>query len=110
MAKSLKAQLESKVQSVHAETPLIDALRRMKKENIGALLVRNLKGDFIGIFTERDLLNKLDRIRDYDAWLKPVGLVTTKPLITLPIKQFEKASEVMLEHGIRHPPSAADLG
>jgi CBS domain-containing protein len=104
MAKTLKAQLENEVVSVHADTPLVDALKRMRHENIGALLVRNLKGEFIGIFTERDLLKKIEQIRGYDGWLKPVGLVASKPLITCPIKQFEKAAGLMLKHDIRHMP------
>lgn len=102
--KSLRAQLKTAVISLPADTPIINAVREMQRYNVGALLVMGNNGKPIGIFTERDLLKKISHILDYNAWNKPLGLVTTKPLKTLPLVRLSEAGDFMLNHHIRHLP------
>jgi CBS domain-containing protein len=51
-------QLEQEFLSVSTDTPAVEVIRRMKEAGLGCALVVN-DGNLVGIFTERDLLNKL---------------------------------------------------
>lgn len=44
---------------VHPETPLSEAIEQMKKDEGGCVIICDMDGRIAGIFTERDLLNKV---------------------------------------------------
>ncbi len=95
----------SAVLQVSRETPLIECLRAMKAHGFGAVLVTELgTPDPVGIFTERDLLRWVDELQAGHHWQKPVGLLMSRPVITLGLDEIDRAAEVMLEQGIRHLP------
>ena len=50
---------------VPADMTIGDAVRKMRDNKVGSLLVvREIKPhDLVGVFTERDLLNKIDEIQ-----------------------------------------------
>ena len=52
------SQLDQEFLSVAPDTPALEVIRRMKGAGLGCALVLE-KGNLVGIFTERDLLNKL---------------------------------------------------
>ena len=72
-AEDILAEKGSEMISVAPEMTIFDALSRMAERNVGAILVRE-KEEFIGIWTERDLVRnsleegfdpKAARIRDH---------------------------------------------
>ncbi len=82
-AEDLLAEKGSEMISVTPETTIYDALSRMAERNIGSILVKENE-EFVGIWTERDLLHnalsegfdvKTARIRDY----------MTKELLSVPL-------------------------
>ena len=52
------SQLDQEFLSVAPETPALEVIRKMKDAGLGCALVLE-NGGIVGIFTERDLLNKL---------------------------------------------------
>lgn len=49
---------DRKIVSVHPDTIIIDAVKTMVKHKIGAILIEE-NGEFVGIWTERDLLRDM---------------------------------------------------
>lgn len=91
---------------VRADVPVSDCLTMMKDHNVGSLLIVNDAGDAdpVGIFTERDLLKKLD-LKNPDRFLShPVRTVMTRSIKTIELSDLRKAGKLMLENGIRHLP------
>jgi len=81
----------------------MDAVRTMHEERIGAIAVVD-NGRLSGIFSERDLMNRvvLQR-RDTDN--TPVGDVMTSPVITIErTSTADDALKLMDEKHIRHLP------
>jgi CBS domain-containing protein len=78
----------------------------MRDLRVGSLLV--MAGveppRLVGIFTERDLLRRIEEIHRGEYWEKPVALLMSKPVKTLSILELDRAPELMLKHGIRHVP------
>jgi predicted transcriptional regulator len=52
------SELEQEFLGVTSETPAIDTVKRMRDARVGCALVID-EGKLVGIFTERDVLNKL---------------------------------------------------
>ena len=67
MRETLRALLKKKGHTMHSVPPqatVLEAVRKMNQERIGALLVMD-GDDLVGIFTERDVLARVvDRTRD----------------------------------------------
>jgi CBS domain-containing protein len=92
--------------SVRAETPIIDCLRLMRERKVGSLLV--MSDDFqyklLGIFTERDLLMRIQIIQEGGHWQKPIHTVMTHPVLTVDLTDLAQAPRIMLDKGMRHLP------
>jgi CBS domain-containing protein len=61
---------------VRPDTPLSEAIEQMKKDEGGCVIVCNEEGGIIGIFTERDLLNRIvgqqvDMNSPVGSWMSP---------------------------------------
>ncbi|MCK5698897.1 MAG: CBS domain-containing protein, partial [Candidatus Aenigmarchaeota archaeon] len=68
--------------------------------NISSLLVKE-KGEFIGIVSEKDIINKVVAEELYPGDVK-VREIMNRPLVTIPEKEtIEKAVELMKKKGIR---------
>lgn len=78
----------------------------MKKYNVGSLVVISNDADeeILGIFTERDLIHKIDLIQGDPNWSRPIQGLMTVPVHTLPIDKLGSAVETMIRHRIRHLP------
>ncbi len=78
----------------------------MQKHKVGSLLVvrDNAKRDLIGIFTERDLLRKIEVIDKGGFWDKPVRKMMTYPIRVIQADQLHQAADIMVKYGIRHLP------
>lgn len=106
MQTQLAVVVERKGSTVHVVPPsatVLDAVRKMNQERIGALLVREDE-QVAGIFTERDVLTRvIDRGLDPSA--TPVGEVMTSQLVTVgPRTTVEEAMAVVTDKRCRHLP------
>jgi CBS domain-containing protein len=95
------------VRSVGPDTSVTECVRTMALENIGALLV--MEGDrLIGIFTERDALNKV-LATGLDARSAKVREVMTRdPYCVPPTITVGAAMEVVTQRRFRHLPVVED--
>lgn len=88
--------------SVPRGTSLRDTLRVMREEGVGAVLI--CEGErLVGIFTERDVLNKLIGNRISES--EPVDrFMTPEPAVLRPTDCLGDAVQMMTERGYRHIP------
>jgi CBS domain-containing protein len=103
---TLAALLRHKGNQVHQVAPsatVLDAVHRMNQERVGALLVSD-DVQVLGIFTERDVLNRVvGQGRDPGTTL--VGQVMTRELITVAAETtVEEAMAVVTDKRCRHLP------
>ena len=112
MNDTLRAVLDAKGHSVHAVPPgttVLDAVRKMNEERIGALLVME-KEDLVGIFTERDVLCRIvDQGRD-PADTRVADVMTEEPVIVKANATVEEAMAVVTEKRCRHLPVMDENG
>ena len=106
---TLKLLLDRKGRQVHAigpDAPVIEAVRDMAENHIGALLV--MEGQkLVGILSERDYARKI-ALKGRSSSDTPVRDIMTTPVITvLPDCTVEEAMRVMTTHRVRHLPVAA---
>lgn len=95
---------------VRADTPIGDCVRRMRDRGAGSILVvsPDFRGELVGIFTERDLLKRIDLIEHGGHWKKPVSTVMSRQVKTISPDELDRAGWVMLKNNIRHLPIVAD--
>jgi CBS domain-containing protein len=106
MKDTLKAVLAHKGAKVHCVVPdatVLDAVRKMNEERIGALLVRD-GTEVVGIFTERDVLCRvLDSKRSPEA--TRVREVMTEEVVAVgPDTGVKHAMAIITERRCRHLP------
>lgn len=91
---------------VPADLPISEAIKKMREANVGSVLVVReiLPHDLVGIFTERDLVRKIDKIQSGGYWDKGIASIMTKPVYSLSVYELSKAPEVMYRRKIRHLP------
>lgn len=91
---------------IRADTPIKNVLESMQTNRVGSILVVSDRGDgeLVGIFTERDLLNKFLLVASSQSWARPIRTVMESPVITLGVDEFDSASQRMLDRGFRHLP------
>ena len=60
--------IRSPVLSARADSPIADCVRLMRNQRVGALLITSANdvGELVGIFTERDLLERIELIQGTD--------------------------------------------
>ena len=101
MKNTLEAVLASKGPAIHYVVPeakVIDAVRTMNQERIGAVLVC-VSGEMVGIFTERDVLCRVvDEGRDPTA-TKVVEVMTSEVVAVRPSTLVEEAMAVISRVG-----------
>jgi CBS domain-containing protein len=90
--------------SISSQTTVHDAMKLMAKNSIASLLVVNENGKLVGIFSERDVLNKIaDRFEDLKD--SPVTKVMThEPMYVYVTDSPGKAMNLMATAGFRHVP------
>lgn len=91
--------------TAQAKTTVREAARLMQQTQVGALLVVE-HGRLVGIFTERDALNRV-LAEGMDPDHTPLSTVMTLDPVTVhPEKSFVYALHLMYENGFRHVPVA----
>ena len=106
MKGTLESVLAHKGGEVHCVIPgatVLDAVRKMNRERIGALLVRD-GAEVVGIFTERDVLCRVvDAGRDPSA--TTVREVMTGDVVAVPPDtRVEEAMAIITDRRCRHLP------
>jgi CBS domain-containing protein len=100
LASRLGDVLRRGVVACDPELSLREALRRMRAEAVGAMVVITPENAPVGIFTLRDLLRVNAEGGDLDA---PIGRVMSGGLVSLPPDAAaHEAALAMARHGIRH--------
>lgn len=93
----------SNVWTIHKEASVADATRVLAEKKVGAVVV--VEGeDLAGIFTERDLVNKVG-YAGRDPGTVKIDEVMTKAVITVtPQQTVNTCMELMTDKHIRHLP------
>lgn len=94
----------SEIKSIEPDATIKDLADRLRIEEIGALIVRSVNGEIVGIISERDIVRgfatygaKLDKVR--------VSELMTKRVITCsPDDQVSEIARTMTQRRIRHLP------
>jgi CBS domain-containing protein len=91
------------IHSVGPDTPVAECVRTMTSEKVGALIV--MDGErLIGIFTERDALNKVLAAGLDLAGTKVVEVMTKDPYCVPPTTTVGDAMELVTRRRFRHLP------
>ena len=94
--------------SIDGEKSALDAITLMKKKSVSAVLIMD-KNDLVGIFTERDILNKIDFNK-----ISKLPSMKIKDLMTGDLKtgdindSYIHIMELMQKNQIRHMPVAKE--
>jgi len=92
------------IADISGDATVTDAISIMRERKIGSLLVKN-KSVPIGIFTERDLLNKVDLTRISEFKTVRVKNIMTKGMKIADAKDsYVKVIGLMKKYNIRHMP------
>lgn len=92
------------ITSALADTSVRAAAVAMANQQVGAILVVDDKGLLTGLFTERDVLNRVVA-KGLDPDKTPLSAVMTEKLLTAtPDKPLSHALHMMFEGGFRHVP------
>jgi len=101
--RTLIADKGNRVLSIEPTAMVIDAVRRMNDNGIGALLVTRGASP-VGIFTERDILRRVVA-RGLDPVTTPLGEVMTREIVVVgPSVTVGEAMAIITAKRIRHLP------
>jgi CBS domain-containing protein len=94
---------DRKVYSIEAGRTVLEAARFMMEHNIGALpVVRN--GELAGIFSERDIMNRVVAVGRTPAYTAVSEVMTPNPRAVPVDETMEECVFLMNEFGFRHLP------
>ncbi len=92
--------------TIGADASVYEAAGKMKREDVGCLLVREGDGALSAIVTDADIVRKCVAERRMDA---RVGEIASKPLITIsPQADLSEAAALMGKKGVKRLVTAAD--
>jgi CBS domain-containing protein len=91
------------IHSVGPDTPVTECVRLMTAEKIGAMIVMD-GGRLLGIFTERDALNKVLAAGLEPGATKVSAVMTKDPFCIPPTTTVGEAMEVITKRRFRHLP------
>lgn len=90
-------------------TPIEQAVRCMAERRSGCVLVQDDGGELVGIFTERDFVNRVVT-QDLDASLPVEAVMTPRPTTIAAGASVLHAVEMMSGGGYRHLPVVGEDG
>ncbi len=103
VAQMLRAKPRQKVHTIDVEAPMLEALRVMDEQNIGALPVTE-GGRLVGIVSERDYARK-GVLQGRSSVATVVREFMTVPVLTVTSKQsIRECMSLMTEQHMRHLP------
>jgi CBS domain-containing protein len=89
--------------SVDASQSVLEAARLMLRHRIGAVPVMR-GGEMAGIFTERDVMNRVVAEQRDPSRTLVADVMTSDPLTVGPGESAERCMQLMKQHGFRHLP------
>jgi CBS domain-containing protein len=92
---------DRRVYSVDAESSVLEAARFMMEHNIGAVPVLR-DGELVGIFSERDIMNRVVAIGRSPGTTIVSEVMTANPKAVSVSESVENSLFLMREHGFRH--------
>jgi CBS domain-containing protein len=109
MGKSIRDAMTSNPRGVEAGTPVADAARLMKSEDVGSLPV--LEGDrLVGMVTDRDIVIRVVA-EGNDVQTATVGEIASRDLGTVdPQQGLDEALRLMAQHQVRRLPVVEEDG
>jgi CBS domain-containing protein len=94
---------DRRVYSIDAERTVLEAARFMMEHHIGALpVLRN--GELVGIFSERDVMNRVVAVGRMPGTTKVSEVMTANPKSVSVDETIENCLFLMREFGFRHLP------
>ena len=94
---------DRRVYSVEADSSVLEAARFMMEHNIGAVpVLRN--GELVGIFSERDVMNRVVAIGRMPGTTRVAEVMTANPKAVSVNETVDNSLFLMREHGFRHLP------
>jgi CBS domain-containing protein len=91
------------VHSIDADNTVLEGARLMMERRIGALpVLRN--GELVGIFSERDIMNRVVALGRLPGSTKISEVMTAKPKAVSVDETIENCLYLMREFGFRHLP------
>ena len=94
---------DRRVYSIEAGRTVLEAARFMMEHNIGALpVLRN--GELAGIFSERDIMNRVVAVGRQPAYTAVSEVMTPNPRAVNLDETIEECLFIMEEFGFRHLP------
>ncbi len=103
IAELLKSK-ESPAISVDPAATIRDVARRFRRENAGAIIVRNERGSLDGILTERDVAYGIATHGAKLLDLPASALATTAAVSCSPNDNVTDVARIMAERGLHHIP------
>ncbi|OIQ98724.1 inosine-5'-monophosphate dehydrogenase [mine drainage metagenome] len=100
----LQSISQSHVVTVSPEASIFEAARIMTQAHCGSILIVDAEGAMVGIFTERDLLNKVVAQALDPKSTRVAEVMTRNPLSVPPETLVSDAVLLMRKHGFRHLP------
>lgn len=101
LASSIGTLLRGPAVTCDESTSVRDALDSMRQKGIGSMVVTDGEGNPAGIFTLRDLMNRVTLVgRSVD---EPIGALMSRNPLTMPTEAFAlDAALAMTRHGVHH--------
>jgi CBS domain-containing protein len=90
--------------TVKPDITVYDALKLMVEKNIGAVLVCNEQGKFVGIFTERDYARKVVLKGKTSKETMIREIMTENPIVVKPDDSIDECMKIMSLRKFRHLP------
>jgi CBS domain-containing protein len=106
MHTSLDKVLEQKGRHVYVTSPtrtIHEAVKTMQEKQVGALVVLE-RGKPVGVFTERDVLNRVVTCELNSAETSVSDVMTTSLVVVGPDTTVQQAMAIMTEKRCRHLP------
>jgi CBS domain-containing protein len=92
---------DQSIVSVETDQPVLEVARLMVERNIGAVPVLS-HGQLVGIFSERDLMNRVVVPGKDPARTRVSEVMTEDPLTVKPDDNLETCMTLMRRHSFRH--------
>jgi CBS domain-containing protein len=98
---------DRRVYSIAADSTVLEAARFMMEHSIGALPVLR-DGQLVGIFSERDVMNRVVAVGRTPGQTRVSEVMTSNPRSVGPDDSIEDCLFLMKEFGFRHLPVCQD--
>ncbi len=106
MNTALDKVLEQKGRQVYVTSPsqtVLDAIKSMQEKQVGALIVLD-GGKPVGVFTERDVLNRVVACESNPAETTVADVMTKNLVVVNPDTTVQQAMAIVTEKRCRHLP------